>query len=731
MRVIPLGILLMGIQLFLYGQDAWEKISGPVEKVLVGYDQIEQQPEVYAVFPEKHEIHAYLGTPGNWTRIGGPGKDFVVAEMGQLYGLSEDSKSIWKYSGRGQQWTKIGDAAAGIYGGDDGLFATNPVSKDLLKYDPVANRWTGTGGPGKMFAVGAKGHLYGLAPNGASVWKYDGTGTKWTQIGGPAGKIYAGGNKLYATNPTTGEVFLYLGSPNNWKKIGKPGNLFSVDQQGNLYGLSPNSGQIWEYLAAQDKWVHIGGKAEAIVAGADRQVFSIAPNSKTLWRRTENPFATPAFGLKPALGVREVLTILWDPNRPDHPALPKPVIEKAIFGPDPSVAGYFRENSGNKFEIRNAGISGWHNANKRASHYWAKADQEDLPEDRNGNAILDTGEDLNGNGKLDGPDGILQPDEDKNGNGSLDFDLDGDGWISRHAEKWAEAIGKADPTFNFKKYDFNNNGILEKEELVVLIVIPQNDPFGTERAVASRQYPVNEALVVDGVRIPTIVEAYIGNPASASLVAHELSHILFNAGDMYFNGFQPFAAGPYSLMDQSVSPQHLDPYHKLKLGWVRPRIITPPVLGGPEVILDVETNNEVTVLYNPNRGNKEYFIIENRWKDGLYDKTLPSFGLAVWHVMEDPAVFEHLPVPKNVDPKSWAEWQKQGWARNAIRMIRPIYGPPINWSIWNGNDRGTGYDLLSTDTNPAHATLKWADGSPSGFSIQALPVAGSAMLIKM
>lgn len=729
--MISLGMLLMGIQLFLYGQDAWEKISGPVEKVLVGYDQTEQQTEVYAVFPEKRDIYAYAGTPGSWVRIGGPGKDFAVAETGQLYGLSEDGKSVWKYSKNGSTWLKIGETAAGIYGGENGLYATNPVSKDLLKYDAAANSWSKVGGPGKMFAVGAKGHLYGLASDGASVWKYDGTGTKWTRIGGPAGKIYAGGSKLYATNPTTGEVFLYLGSPNNWKKIGKPGNMFSVDQQGNLYGLSPNSSQIWEYIAAQDKWIHIGGKAEAIVAGAYKQVFAIASISKTLWRRTENPFTTPEFGLKPAVGVREVVTILWDPHRPEHPAFRKVAIEKALFGPDPSVTGYFRENSGNKLEVRNAGILGWYNADKPAAYYWDDPDQEDLPEDRNKNGKLDAGEDLNRNGKLDGPDGILQPDEDQNENGSLDVDIDGNGWISGHVQKWNEAIVKADPSFNFKNYDFNHNGVLESEELVVLIVIPQNDPFGTQRAAVSREYPTNEALVVDGVRIPTIIEAYIGNSASIALIAHELSHILFNAGDMYFNSFQPFAAGPYSLMDQSIYPHHLDPYHKLKLGWVRPRIITQSVLGGSEVIIDVETNNEVTVLYHPNRGNKEYFIIENRWKDGAYDKTLPSFGLAVWHIMENPAIFEHLSVPKNVDPKNWAEWQKQGWARNAIQMIRPVYGPPIDWTLWSANNTASGYDLLPTDANPAHATLKWADGSPSGFSIRAIPAASAAMLVKM
>lgn len=70
-----------------------------------------------------------------------------------------------------------------------------------------------------------------------------------------------------------------------------------------------------------------------------------------------------------------------------------------------------------------------------------------------------------------------------------------------------------------------------------------------------------------------------------------------------------------------------------------------------------------------------------------------------------------------------------GWARRGIRMIRPIYGPPINWNLWDGSNPQTGYDLLSLDTDPNHVTLKWADGTPSGFSITNIPIAGPDMTV--
>jgi hypothetical protein len=87
-------------------------------------------------------------------------------------------------------------------------------------------------------------------------------------------------------------------------------------------------------------------------------------------------------------------------------------------------------------------------------------------------------------------------------------------------------------------------------------------------------------------------------------------------------------------------------------------------------------------------------------------------------------VYNNLPVPPSVDPAQWYSPLWQGWARRGIRMIRPIYGPPYNTALWDGSSPTTGYDLLSTDSNPNHVTLKWADATPSGFSIVCLPAPG-------
>jgi len=416
----------------------------------------------------------------------------------------------------------------------------------------------------------------------------------------------------------------------------------------------------------------------------------------------------PFYSLKLVIGKRKLLTILWDPHRPDNPAPTKSIVQNLIFGQKPSVKDYFFENSSGLFELENAGILGWYDSDHPWQLYWRKGvyDPNNLqPGDPH--LWIDV------QGKYGAP-------------GSIRY-LDDDGFIGGHSHKWAEAVIKAGNDINFKDYDTNNDGFLSPDELSILMVIPQNSPFGTQRPVVARQVPNEEPLVVDNVRIYTIAEAYIGAPPSLGVVAHELSHIILGAGDMYFGFFQPFAAGPYSIMDQApANPPHLDPFHKLRLGWTKPAVISKE---GWYKIRDIETTGEISILYDPKHGDTEYFIIENRWKGSSYDQYLPYSGLAIWHIIENAQIFNNLPTPPNVNSQNWNDPKWKGWSRRGIRMIRPIYGPPINWSLWDGSNPQTGYDLLSNDPDPNHVSLKWADGTPSGFSILSIPPSSSEMTV--
>ena len=134
------------------------------------------------------------------------------------------------------------------------------------------------------------------------------------------------------------------------------------------------------------------------------------------------------------------------------------------------------------------------------------------------------------------------------------------------------------------------------------------------------------------------------------------------------------------------------------------------------------------ILAVPARGLKEYFIVENRWRGTSYDKAMADVGgLAIWHIMEDPATQMSSLPPPGVTAEQWATIG--GGLRRAVRMLRPKVTPPFDdaTALRDGSDSNTGFDVLSDDPNPARSSLKWGDGTPSGFAIRNLSPAGAIM----
>ena len=353
-----------------------------------------------------------------------------------------------------------------------------------------------------------------------------------------------------------------------------------------------------------------------------------------------------------------LLVILWDPGRPEHAAPNKEEIEELVFGRKRSVAGWWRENSGGRCTLERAGVLGWYKSDFGPERYW----------------------------------GTDPDDKDKNG------------FVTGHVEKWAEAVRKADDEFDFARYDRNRNKTLEPTELAVLVVIPQDGPFGTMRTPAGREVPKWEPLIVDDVSIPTITEAYAGKPPNLGLFAHELSHLILGAPDMYMNS--KFRALSYSLMDSSYGTVHLGPFEKLKLGWLRPRVVSKP---GTYRLQSVESSGEVLILYDPERGPSEYFTFENRFRKGSFDEEgLPADGLAVWHVIEDPATMKQY--GEGGDPADWG--------RRGIRLLRRNDGAPIDDAqalLGKGDEKG----------------LNWADGSSSGWRISVITETGKSIGVRV
>ena len=415
--------------------------------------------------------------------------------------------------------------------------------------------------------------------------------------------------------------------------------------------------------------------------------------------------------LRTATGERHVLAILWDPHRPDHPAPPVAEIESMLFGPKPSVRDFYAENSRGKLTVVSAGTLGWFDALHPWELYWRASPYSVEDAVGTSHEYVD-------------PDGKPRY-------------LDDEGFYGGHSHKWAEAVRLADASFDYAQYDRDKDGKLAPDELVILMIIPQKSSFGTRRPVVGRHVPP-QPLIVDGVVVSQITEAYISSKADLGVVAHELAHGFLDAPDQYFQcssgGFShPYAAGSFSLMDKHGRHPHFDPAQKAFYGWLTPSVVD---LDGPLVLHNVEETGQVFRLSRHGHGDREYFLLENRWAGDSYDagpvganKPLPDQGLAIWHVIEDvelsKKIYDKTGVDESKLPCVWNDW-----ARRGIRLIRPVRGSASNWTaLWDGEDPATGYDI-SAYPDPAHPDriiLRWADGVPSGYEISDLSKADASM----
>jgi M6 family metalloprotease-like protein len=394
--------------------------------------------------------------------------------------------------------------------------------------------------------------------------------------------------------------------------------------------------------------------------------------------------------LEPVIGDKDVLTILWDPHRgsphPDQTDMPINDVEDILFGAGDSADDYFREVSGGRFGLRNAGILGWYDALQPSSHYWSH------------------------------PAGCT------------------DGFESGHVEKWGEALTLADPDFDFSAYDKNNDGRVDPLELAIVIVIPQDTSFGTAlRVPLAQQCPGEIAFFVDGVVITSVLEVYSDANAFDDewvVFAHELSHQILGIDDMYTNDT---AARPGRMTMMAVAAAdkftlmpHLGAPHKLALGWATPRTIDQD---GVYNLGEVKTSEEVFVLprYDNPDSEEEYFVLENRLADlpGVYDDDIGDSGVGVWHVVGDR--LRNNDEPRGVSVASWSAVPNTQ-ARRGIRLVRPWFlidyetGDAIlpagqkNNALWDGLED---YDLLSGGCAlfPDN-TLTWADCTSSGYGIR-------------
>jgi M6 family metalloprotease-like protein len=215
-----------------------------------------------------------------------------------------------------------------------------------------------------------------------------------------------------------------------------------------------------------------------------------------------------------------------------------------------------------------------------------------------------------------------------------------------------QIIEAASEYVDFSKFDVNKNGILEKYELCLALVLGGEetssgatgirDPYGFHAYY--KDVDMSNLLVTDGVEVGRsgffgTGALSNGKPLKFGVFAHELGHYL-GAPDLYDTAGTAYdnAVGAVSLMASGAhgdAPSHIDPYLLAEFGFVAPEII----MADGEYTLYSRGNSEnkynVIKICTPNP--QEYYLIENRYSSVSqgpgFDSGI-SRGIFIWHIDE-------------------------------------------------------------------------------------------------
>ena len=203
----------------------------------------------------------------------------------------------------------------------------------------------------------------------------------------------------------------------------------------------------------------------------------------------------------------------------------------------------------------------------------------------------------------------------------------------------------------FLDSDLNADNFVSSSELLVLIVEniaalqPANrinSPVQVRRQIGPASFPLTVTLHV----------AFAGPFTPFYQIAHELSHSLGTI-DMYYSGAGNALLtlmGRYSFFGNDQGTVHLDAWHKFALGWCEPRRRR-LTRSGNELLMEIAPSRPTSpiLLWHPNRGETEYFLVERRTSTSTtraYDSGFAGDGALIWRVTPGaPTPVSHLGSP--------------------------------------------------------------------------------------
>ncbi|WP_062432496.1 COG1470 family protein [Herbidospora daliensis] len=215
----------------------------------------------------------------------------------------------------------------------------------------------------------------------------------------------------------------------------------------------------------------------------------------------------------------------------------------------------------------------------------------------------------------------------KQNNGVVVVDLGASGpaLAQDPAERRRRMMDLADPFVDFARYDTDRDGAVEDSELAVSTIFtsrPGTDGCGQTKAVA----PGRE---LDGKRV-AFETADSGTATNRLTLAHELAHQAFDMHDLY-----GFGVGSLDLASSTCAQGEVwfEPniWHKMHLGGQKPIV----AVKDGYVDLSASSIGQAYLLYDPEKGTDDYFLVEARDPaPGTYDTNASDSGVVVWRIDE-------------------------------------------------------------------------------------------------
>lgn len=243
---------------------------------------------------------------------------------------------------------------------------------------------------------------------------------------------------------------------------------------------------------------------------------------------------------------------------------------------------------------------------------------------------------------------------------------------------------------NFSRYDTDHNGHLDSSELLVLIIakgegggVRTAGPIktGDSDITWSGSVAASHIGIIGKTYDPTLPDDGFDNFQE---MYHEMAHLLHTI-DLYGIWTNDQTLDPKeqsartldaNLSLMSTGHVYLDPWHKMKFGWIYPKVYPIQQFASAKLFSQqVGGYNSDVILYDPTRGTDEFFMLEYRTKNSNgtsgHDQHVPGSGLAVWHVSHRLESSVDYRVERQywevAAPEAENDWFECKWCRNVVR----------------------------------------------------------------